>query len=355
MTNFDDGHFEAAGYTGNPANGDPQTSITRAESSTSPIATVAMVASQLTVNPFTNSVSFYVYFNKGNADGVAATFAILDSEGPKAVPGLCIACHGGAYTNHLVLDGRFLPFDTPSFIFDNQADAFLEPAEREAFRQMNQVVRAAANSQSNTITRDTIQNLIDGWYSWCGGASSPSCYIDDVAHPFIPSSDCNAPSNPATCGWTTASLPNFTFDPSSFYQRLPRVYCRTCHVANSDVFNWQNFKSVSSQLPAIKSAVFTKPFMPLAEIPYNGFWHDFASQDALKGFVGLSCPAGLVLCNGSCVNLSTDPSNCGTCGNSCTAGQSCSNGSCGCPAGTFLCCRGDLGCRKPGQCPKVCP
>ena len=80
VTNFDDGHFEAAKYTGNPAGGDPETSITRAESSTSPIATVAMVSSQLTIAPFTNSVSFYVYFNKGNPDGSAAVAAILDSE-----------------------------------------------------------------------------------------------------------------------------------------------------------------------------------------------------------------------------------------------------------------------------------
>ena len=293
VTNFDDGHFEAANFMGNPAGGDPQTSITRAESSTSPIATVAMVSIQFNVLvngrfQFFNNVNFYVYFNKGNADGDAATAAVLDSEGPKAVPGLCIACHGGQYisstTNniHFVQDARFLPFDTPSFIFDNQNDPFLEPAQREAFRQMNQVVSAAATTQSNTITRDTIQNLIDGWYSWCGGASSPSCYIDDVAHPFIPSAACIDSSNPATCGWTTASLPNCTFDPSSFYQHIPRVYCRTCHVAHSDTFNWQNFNSVSSQLPTIKSFVFTNPIMPYAEVPYNGFWFDFASQDALR-------------------------------------------------------------------------
>jgi hypothetical protein len=283
VTNFDDGHFEAAGNTGNPAGGDPQTSIARAEANNSPIATVAMVSAQQTVSPFTNSVSFYVY--PADPTKKALVAAVLDSQSFKAVPGVCIACHGGGYVNHQVLDGRFLPFDTPTFIFDTQSSAFLEPSQREAFRQLNGTVKAAANTASNTITRDTIQNLIDGWYGWCGGVTQRSCYIDDVAHPFVPSADCNQSPEPATCGWKGASMPNF--DPVSFYQRVPRNYCRTCHVAHSDAFNWQNFNEVSNNLSAVKSAVLNTHFMPYAEVPYNAFWYDFPAQDALGGFVGI--------------------------------------------------------------------
>lgn len=67
------------------------------------------------------------------------------------------------------------------------------------------------------------------------------------------------------------------------------------------------------------------------------------------------CQPGFTACSGTCVNLNTDPNNCGSCGNSCFAGQRCTNGQCACPAGTSLCCGGDLGCRKPGTCPKQCP
>lgn len=69
----------------------------------------------------------------------------------------------------------------------------------------------------------------------------------------------------------------------------------------------------------------------------------------------IKCPSGLTLCSGSCVNLKTDSRDCGACGNACGAGQACNKGTCGCPAGTSLCCRGDLGCRPARQCPKVCP
>jgi hypothetical protein len=67
------------------------------------------------------------------------------------------------------------------------------------------------------------------------------------------------------------------------------------------------------------------------------------------------CQPGFTACSGDCVNLNTDRNNCGSCGNSCFAGQRCANGRCACPAGTSLCCGGDLGCRKPGTCPKQCP
>jgi hypothetical protein len=42
----------------------------------------------------------------------------------------------------------------------------------------------------------------------------------------------------------------------------------------------------------------------------------------------LLCAAGLTLCNGQCVNLASDPVNCGSCGNVCEAPGICSVGSC---------------------------
>ena len=42
---------------------------------------------------------------------------------------------------------------------------------------------------------------------------------------------------------------------------------------------------------------------------------------------GGSCPAaGEVLCNGACVDTSSNPMNCGTCGNACGMGQVFSSG-----------------------------
>ena len=51
------------------------------------------------------------------------------------------------------------------------------------------------------------------------------------------------------------------------------------------------------------------------------------------------CGAGLTSCSGSCVNLSSDRSNCGLCGRACGADQVCSGGTCSsvCGAGLTSC------------------
>jgi hypothetical protein len=44
---------------------------------------------------------------------------------------------------------------------------------------------------------------------------------------------------------------------------------------------------------------------------------------------GSSCAAGLTLCGGSCVDLSSDRTNCGVCGHACLAAEVCVNRTCG--------------------------
>src|SRR5438132_998165 len=56
-----------------------------------------------------------------------------------------------------------------------------------------------------------------------------------------------------------------------------------------------------------------------------------------KGRCTLVCPSGETNCSGHCVHLATDPHNCGTCGHACPTGQTCSGGKCGCPSEHSLC------------------
>jgi hypothetical protein len=52
---------------------------------------------------------------------------------------------------------------------------------------------------------------------------------------------------------------------------------------------------------------------------------------------GICCPPGQCGCNGLCIDLSNDPSNCGSCGNSCATGAGCIDGQCLCPSGQIDC------------------
>ena len=52
---------------------------------------------------------------------------------------------------------------------------------------------------------------------------------------------------------------------------------------------------------------------------------------------GTTCAPNYSPCSSSCVDLTTDNSNCGTCGAPCAGGKSCTNSTCKCPAGQGLC------------------
>ena len=53
-----------------------------------------------------------------------------------------------------------------------------------------------------------------------------------------------------------------------------------------------------------------------------------AGQSCVNGACQTVCTPPQTLCNGQCVNLTTDANNCGTCGTKCSSGQGCCNGVC---------------------------
>jgi hypothetical protein len=68
-----------------------------------------------------------------------------------------------------------------------------------------------------------------------------------------------------------------------------------------------------------------------------------------NGMCACECGPGYAVCNGSCVDLHTDPDNCGQCGNACPSG---------CCAGGFClldCMADEIICGSPSQCGCVDP
>jgi hypothetical protein len=279
---------------------DPQTAIGNASSNTGRIATVAMVYDFVRVTPIRFGpqiyrVQFYVFsntLNNDHNDGSLLTNAVLDSEHQKAVPGICLTCHGGQYdpAAHKAQNSNFLAFDAPSFIFSTSVPSILESSQREAIRRLNQMVETA------TYARPTISQLIDGWYQWCGGVGASGCYIDDVGHPYYPNEPCpsGADVHNTSCGWPQTWGGAVA---QSVYQRVPRLYCRTCHVAQANFLNIHSFTDWKNQAGLIQRFVLGSQanppilnFMPLAEVPYDAFWLDFQAQSALAAFLRANAP-----------------------------------------------------------------
>ena len=84
-----------------------------------------------------------------------------------------------------------------------------------------------------------------------------------------------------------------------------------------------------------------------------------ASIDPFTGLCACTVP-GQATCCGTCVDLGTDPNNCGACGKHCGGGQACQSGVCNCPADSPVLCNGrctdisgdPLNC---GACGSLCP
>ena len=64
-----------------------------------------------------------------------------------------------------------------------------------------------------------------------------------------------------------------------------------------------------------------------------------SSDDPSPGGPGGGCQNGQTTCGGACVDLKSDPNNCGDCGNACQSGEACSAGSCegGCSGSLAQC------------------
>jgi hypothetical protein len=66
-----------------------------------------------------------------------------------------------------------------------------------------------------------------------------------------------------------------------------------------------------------------------------------STPSCLNGTCVLTCTTDsgpmLTNCSNACANLQTDSMHCGSCSNACTQGEQCTNGACGCPMGQMLC------------------
>jgi hypothetical protein len=189
-----------------------------------------------------NSVRFYV-FGPG-PDEKRAGAAVLDSEGAKDVPRMCMACHGGSYNEntHSVRGASFLPFDLSSFHY-SRTPGFTRADQEEEFRKLNAIVRDTnPNPLSNN---DPIRKLIDVWYPT--GVYKPN----SKAHTEL-----------APPGWRGQE---------SGYFSLVAPYCRACHIASNplDFSSYENFDNNAESIRADSCRSYS---MSHAEVPFKRLW-----------------------------------------------------------------------------------
>jgi hypothetical protein len=216
--------------------------------------------------PFTKFLIF-------GPDGALWSTVDLDGRGPKGVPNVCTACHGGKFDyedadGHFEpgvvtprppgdLGAHFLPFDIANFAFSSN----LKPDQQE-----QQIF--TMNLDVYNIERDrspSIQELIAGWY---GGDMNMT------------------PTNMAPRFDRIYIAPSWKSDPINrdAYLKTYSHSCRTCHVAMDRAAAEQAPSVISSfakqlvcdQSTSITASTAIQPadahVMPNAKVTFDRFW-----------------------------------------------------------------------------------
>ena len=223
------------------------------QSAPQPAATVTM---EFDPTAGASMVQFWAY----KSDGTYLAHPALDSQGPKPIPDICMACHQGTYsgTPGAKVNGAvFLPFDLDSFL-DDTATPFptsvkVTPAVQQQFHLMNNMI-------TGTNSTAGITQLEQLWYA------------------------STTPSVPFTFNQGAAQLPSqpFIHQPGDIhheplYDSVVRIVCRTCHVALPGR-EWNSFDQMSAEAGFIQSLACAPTLkMPHAEVPWRRFWQQSLS------------------------------------------------------------------------------
>lgn len=241
----------------------------------SPFGRVAMVYDPTITGP--NQVSFYAFGPKFsfdsdgdpipccvNGDPTPVNDSLLyevalDQEGPKTVPRMCMACHGGTYDpgSNSATGSSFLPFDVFAFRYPVSHPGYGFDDQQESMRQLNALV-------TTTDPNQPILDLLNGMYANGVGTAG------------------TVPSD----GWVP---PGWSGNPV-LYTSVIRPYCRMCHMAQAAIAldDYPTFQGLAN---AVNDMVCTKHDMPHSEVAYGvsntkvGFWNDRVAQQDLGTFL----------------------------------------------------------------------
>jgi mono/diheme cytochrome c family protein len=234
--------------------------------------------------------SFAKFFNFDSVTGQRDPLVDLDGRGAKAMPGVCISCHGGRGDPltppdatgqplfSLVRDSvsqqrgdvlaRLMPLEVGTFDFSLVA-GFTRADQEAALKQINRMVlctyplpaasvfaedacrRAAIASEY----RGTAAEFLKAVY---GGNGMPNAAYSDT---FVPA------------GWAAQS---------ALYQDVVARACRACHLlrgtgSQSDI-DFNTFAKFQGYADRIRAHIIDRGNMPLAKIIFDKFWGSNESQ-----------------------------------------------------------------------------
>lgn len=248
------------------------------------------------------SIRFAKFYTFNPATGQRLLMADLDGRGDKAMPGICITCHGGrgdpltpaagspttlplfpwvgnsASQKRGDVQAHLQPLIVDSFGYST-TPGYTRADQEAALKTINMLVLGSYPIPAATVFPEDSARRVAGYGEWAGTAANiiKQAYGGD----YLPSptfSDTYVP-----IGWSS-------FVQTPLYQNVVAPYCRTCHIQRGtnamDDLNFDNYCTLNGGFcdPAafnsyfygyadrIKAHVIDRGNMPLARIVYERFW-----------------------------------------------------------------------------------
>lgn len=230
--------------------------------------------------PAPNGQTFAKFYNFSSTTGQRQMTANLDGLGQKAMPGICISCHGGR-ADPLTASGEFpnggntrarlQPLNVGTFEFSTMPGHTRADLEAN-LKTINQLVlctyllpqgtaKPTGNAEDDCRPVATSDEWFSQWQStagemvkdWYGGPGMPSPIFSDT---YLPA------------GWVGQE---------TLYNNVVKPYCRTCHIlrgtSNQSDVNFMTFAKFQGFADRIKTHVFDRGNMPLAMLVSKRFWN----------------------------------------------------------------------------------
>jgi hypothetical protein len=254
------------------------------------------------------------FFNFNAVTGARQLATNLDGRGNKAMPGICISCHGGR-ADPLKYDGSFprsvtsFPGTSDKTALTGDVQAHLQPLEVGTFdfsttsgytradqeaklKTINKLVLCSYPLPTGTSSTDpddacrpdagpnswqgTAAEMIKSWYGDTGSGLLNATFSDT----YVPQTD-----SFGGAGWAAAT------GQTALYQDVIAKSCRVCHIlrgtANMDEINFRSFciddgtGACNTSYPdyyfigyadRVKAHVIDRGNMPLGKLIYERFW-----------------------------------------------------------------------------------
>lgn len=263
-----------------------------------------------TCQPFTR---FYTYA----PDGTRLNTVNLDGRGQKAMPSVCINCHGGRadplyvdrsgsptvrFPNGGNVHARMQPIKVDSVEFATSG-SYTRVAQEEALRQINYAVYCAHSLAVSAYPTPPASGVdacrpFQGKTDYSTGGNDyqgietemmQSWYSNAINVPGTAMSDTYLPPGPvAGTGWADTTVAARATNPitlvqqKSLYDNVVAPYCRVCHALrgteNQSDIDFTEYLKFEGYADRIKAHVFDRGNMPLGLIIYNAFWKSTAPQ-----------------------------------------------------------------------------